>query len=363
MNLLATAVILAAEEEASGTDLLIPEISELIAGVIAFSIVFFVVWKFAVPAINQTLENRRQAIKAELDEAEKSKVEAASLLEDYKAQLKGARAEADRIVEEARQAADAMKADILAKANADAQEIVAKARAEADTEKDRALQEARVRHGHSVARPRREGRRRQPGPQRPAQPRRRLPRRLGRDVVAVSESDRIKGYAAGLLEIARGEGELDRVERELYQVARAVEGSEELRGTLSDVLIPMERKRGIVDDLIGGRAADLTIAAIDFIVASGRAKDLPEIADELARAAAATRSREVAEIRSAVELDDETVRRLEAALGRATGKQIEVKVVVDPSVVGGIVARVGDTVIDGSVRRRLETLRHALRAG
>ena len=71
----------------------------------------------------------------------------------------------------------------------------------------------------------------------------------------------------------------------------------------------------------------------------------------------------MAEIRSAVELDDETVRRLEAALGRATGKQIEAKVVVDPSVVGGIVARVGDTVIDGSVRRRLETLRHALRAG
>ncbi len=144
MNLLATAIILAAEEEASGTDLLIPETSELIAGIIAFAIVFFVVWKFAVPAINQTLENRQKAIKSELDEAEKSKVEAASLLEDYKAQLKGARTEADRIIEEARQAADAMKAELIAKANADAQEIMAKARAEADTEKARALQEARA---------------------------------------------------------------------------------------------------------------------------------------------------------------------------------------------------------------------------
>jgi F-type H+-transporting ATPase subunit delta len=179
----------------------------------------------------------------------------------------------------------------------------------------------------------------------------------------VSDADRIKGYAAGLLEIARGEGQLDRVERELYQVARAVEGSEELRSTLSDLRVPIDRKRGIVGDLLGGRASELTVAAIDFIVASGRAKELPEIADALAEAAAATRSREVAEIRSAVELDEETVRRLEAALGKATGKQVEVKVVVDPSVVGGIVARVGDTVIDGSVRRRLDSLRHALRAG
>jgi F-type H+-transporting ATPase subunit delta len=179
----------------------------------------------------------------------------------------------------------------------------------------------------------------------------------------VSEADRIKGYAEGLFEIARGEGELDRVERELYQVARSLEGSDELRNTLGDPNLPTDRKRGIIGDLLGGRATDLTVAVIDFIVATGRAKELPEIADGLAKAAAASRSREVAEVRSAIELDEDTVRRLEAALGRATGKQVEVKVVVDPSVVGGIVAKVGDTVIDGSVRRRLDSLRQALRTG
>lgn len=173
--------------------------------------------------------------------------------------------------------------------------------------------------------------------------------------------DRIKGYAAGLFEIARGEAELDRIERELYQVARAFETSEELRNVLSDPLIPADRKKGIIDDLLSGRASHLTIAAVDFMVASGRAKDLPQIANGLAAVAAASRSREVAEVRSAIELDDETIRRLETALGRATGKQLEVKVVVDPSVVGGIVARVGDTVIDGSVRRRLDSLRQSLR--
>ncbi len=179
----------------------------------------------------------------------------------------------------------------------------------------------------------------------------------------MSDADRIKGFATGLFEIARGAGELDRVESELYRVARTLEGNEELRNTLGDAAIPNERKKGIVSDLLSERASALTVAAVDFVVAAGRARDLPKIADGMAAAAAAARSREVAEVRSAIELDDDTVRRLEESLGRATGKQVEVKVVVDPSVVGGIVARVGDTVIDGSVRSRLDSLRDALRAG
>ncbi len=65
-------------------------------------------------------------------------------------------------------------------------------------------------------------------------------------------------------------------------------------------------------------------------------------------------------MRSAVPLNDDQRKRLAEALGNATGKQVEVKVVVDPSVLGGIVAQVGDTVIDGSVRSRLDQLKQAL---
>lgn len=176
-------------------------------------------------------------------------------------------------------------------------------------------------------------------------------------------ANRIRGYAKGLFEIARAEEELDRVETELAVIARALEGSDELQETLANQLVPNERKQAILHDLIGGRASRITVAAIDMVVATGHARDLPRIADALAAAAAASRSRDVAEVRSAVELEADTVRRLEAALSRATGRQVEVKVVVDPSVVGGIVARVGDTVIDGSVRSRLDSLRRALRAG
>jgi F-type H+-transporting ATPase subunit delta len=76
--------------------------------------------------------------------------------------------------------------------------------------------------------------------------------------------------------------------------------------------------------------------------------------------AAQSREHEVAEVRSAVPLDDAQVAQITQALARATGKRIEVKVVVDPEVMGGIVATVGDTVIDGSVRHRLEQLKETI---
>jgi F-type H+-transporting ATPase subunit delta len=173
--------------------------------------------------------------------------------------------------------------------------------------------------------------------------------------------DRVKGYAAGLFEIARAEDQLERVQSELLQIANAVRSSNELRDALSNPQLPDDRKRTIVDGLLETRASELTQSIVNFVVACGRASSLPDIVDEMVAAAAASANREVAEIRTAVELDAATVDRLVAALARKTGKQLEPKVIVDPSVVGGIVARVGDTVIDGSVQKRLSGLREALK--
>src|SRR5205807_9390053 len=99
---------------------------------------------------------------------------------------------------------------------------------------------------------------------------------------------------------------------------------------------------------------------LSLLVGSGRAGKLSEIIGRLVRKAAAERQHEVAEVRSAIPLDGEQQRRLTEALERATGKQVELKVIIDPGVIGGLVARVGDTVIDGTVRRRLDQLREAL---
>ena len=173
----------------------------------------------------------------------------------------------------------------------------------------------------------------------------------------MAKQDQIEGYAAAILEFAKAEGQLETIGDELFSIARIFESSSELRDSLSDPRLPLERKQGIISDLLETRASALTVNLINFIVGAGKARELPAIADRLVQRASEARDAVVAEVRSAVELDSATVSKLEAKLGEATGKKVEAKVVVDPEILGGIVARVGDIVIDGSVRGRLRDLR------
>ena len=142
--LFAQNLLLAAEEsESGGLEILLPPRDELIAGIIAFSIVFFFIWKWAVPAINKGIEQRQAAIAGQIQDAEKAKAEAESLLVDYQSQLAESKSEGNRIVDEARGTAEQLKADIVAKAEEDAEQIRAKARDEASAEKSRALADAK----------------------------------------------------------------------------------------------------------------------------------------------------------------------------------------------------------------------------
>ena len=149
------------------------------------------------------------------------------------------------------------------------------------------------------------------------------------------------------------------MEDELFRFARTLEGSDELRTTLTDAALPVSRRQQIVEDLLGGKANPVTVALASMVVGTGRSRDLVGIIDELVKLSAAEANKELAEVRSAVPLTEDQQARLAEALGKATGKTLELKVVVDPSVLGGLVAQVGDTVIDGSVRSRLEQLKTA----
>jgi F-type H+-transporting ATPase subunit delta len=173
-------------------------------------------------------------------------------------------------------------------------------------------------------------------------------------------TDRIESWAQALLEIAQAEDHLSEVEDELFRFARIIEGNDELRMALSNPGQPAERRAAIVDDLLENRSLQMTRAMAAFIVGAGRGHDLPAIVARFVELAAQSREHEVAEVRSAVPLDDVQVQKLAQALGRATHKNIEVRVVVDPDLLGGIVATIGDTVIDGTVRHRLEQLKETL---
>lgn len=172
--------------------------------------------------------------------------------------------------------------------------------------------------------------------------------------------NRIEGYARGLFEIARAEGTLDEVEDELFRFARSYESSESLRTALTDDQIPVAKRLAIVEDLLGGKATNTTTQLVSMVVGAGRGRDLPSIIDRLVARASSAKNLEVAEVRSAVPLTADQQTRLAAALTNATGKQLNLKVVIDPSVIGGLVATVGDTVIDGSVRTRIEQLKSRL---
>jgi F-type H+-transporting ATPase subunit b len=124
-----------------------PQLQELIVGAIAFAVLFFFMWKWVLPRINQTLEARRQKIQGDLEKAEEAKKEAESLLSDYRRQLAGAREEANRVIEEARKTAEEFRRQQEQRAEQENQAIVAKAQEEIRAERDRVFQELKTQVG------------------------------------------------------------------------------------------------------------------------------------------------------------------------------------------------------------------------
>lgn len=134
-------------EEVSEAKDLYPAPGELIIGLLAFLVLFFFTWKWVLPRFNQVLEERRRKIQGEMEQAEQTRREADTQLEEYRAKLAGAREEANGIIEEARGTADQLRRDAQAKAEQEAQGIVARAQDEIRAERDRAFQELRSQVG------------------------------------------------------------------------------------------------------------------------------------------------------------------------------------------------------------------------
>lgn len=176
----------------------------------------------------------------------------------------------------------------------------------------------------------------------------------------VRDADLVQGYAEAMFVVARAEGVLPAVEDELYGFAKALEQNTPLREALTDATLPADNKKAVVSDLLGPRANPVTANLLGFVIDSGRAREISKVVESLVRLAAAERDHALAEVRSAVALTDAQRDRLAQALSSATGRTVDVKVVIDPTVVGGAVARVGDEVFDGSVATRLERARQEL---
>jgi F-type H+-transporting ATPase subunit b len=120
---------------------ILPATDELVWGAISFTVLLFAMWKFALPSVRKTMEDRTARIRTSLTEAEEAKEEADALRVEYQTKLQEARTESAGIIEESRQAADAVRRDLIARAEAEAAQLRARNAEQIDAERARVMSE------------------------------------------------------------------------------------------------------------------------------------------------------------------------------------------------------------------------------
>lgn len=171
-------------------------------------------------------------------------------------------------------------------------------------------------------------------------------------------------YARALFKLGEERGDVAAVLAELGELVACVQGSASLGRVLFTPIHPREQRLGVVRDLAGRLGlCDEVRAFAMILVEENRTGRLPQIRDALEELVDRAAGRVKAEVTSARALDPEEVGALRAALSRRTSAEVTLELDVDPDLIGGVVARVGDLLLDGSVRTQLTSLGGRLRRG
>jgi F-type H+-transporting ATPase subunit delta len=163
-----------------------------------------------------------------------------------------------------------------------------------------------------------------------------------------------------LLGAAEQAGRLDTVEDDLFRFERVLDGDSRLTTLLDDYSADASRRAALVERLVSGKADETTTRLLLHAVTSQRKRSITHAVDDLLELAARRRNRSTARVVSAVPLTDAQERQLAATLTDLYGRTITVRTAVEPSIRGGLVVRVGDEVIDGSIVARLNGAKAAL---
>lgn len=171
-------------------------------------------------------------------------------------------------------------------------------------------------------------------------------------------------YARALFALAREEGRVEEVRRELDALHQVLDEHAELRDAVFQPLHPSRERRAVLVDVCELVGASQTVRNFSaFLVDQRRVIDFETIREAYGRLADDAAGRTRATVVSATPLSDAQRDRLRGALAARTGQQIELEENVDPSLLGGAVASVGGLVFDGSLRTQLEQLRSSLTRG
>jgi F-type H+-transporting ATPase subunit delta len=156
-----------------------------------------------------------------------------------------------------------------------------------------------------------------------------------------------------LLASAERDGALDEVEDELFRFGRVLASASRLRELLEDTSTPAQGRIDLLHRLLADRVKPVTLQLLEQAVRAPRHRSLDAVVQQLAELAAARRNRSMAQVVAAEPLSAEQEERLAAVLSRIYGRQVSIQVEIDREVIGGLVVRVGDEVIDGSIASRL----------
>ena len=168
------------------------------------------------------------------------------------------------------------------------------------------------------------------------------------------------GYARALFEMAQAEGVISRVEEELFRLSELLKGNPELLQFLKDPNIKSEGKRRALSDLFQGRVHPLVLTTLTSLSDQDRGGRVLHVIEEFSGIAATARQKVTGEVTTAITLDSDTLSRLVTALNRATGKNVQLFQKVDPAILGGAIIKVGEQIIDGSLRRKLDQMQAKL---
>lgn len=168
-------------------------------------------------------------------------------------------------------------------------------------------------------------------------------------------------YSTALYNLASEANVVGQVEEEIKAVAAAVRDNQTLKQVLYHPQITVANKKGLLEAVFKDQVLPLTSNFLALLIDRRRETFLQDIVDEFVEQANKDRNIVQAKVSTAVELIEEEKKAIEQLLAKITGKKVQSSFVVEPSLVGGVLVHIGDKVIDGSIKARLDNMRETLR--
>ncbi|MFC5701569.1 F0F1 ATP synthase subunit delta [Cohnella faecalis] len=171
-----------------------------------------------------------------------------------------------------------------------------------------------------------------------------------------------KRYAKALFELAQAQNLVAAVENELKLVSEAVGGSAEIGAFLAAPNITVDKKIDALKSVFGGKVSTIVLNTVNLLIERGRQSEIPAVLEAYVQVAGGVLGRADAQVTSAQPLTEDQKSKLAAQFGTLLGKNVRVDNTVDPSILGGLTVRIGDTLYDGSLRGKLDRLTKELQA-